>query len=162
MPLPHRAWYQCILTVIPSPSPQASITSQQWKCPAAPYRYATALCQSIPQQTLQQCRVPVIDTTSFFRIPQSWMTCECAVQMSHPLLSNSVGHLVIRHLWQWEVIVGTPFAHMLGANARNRVWHSAKLWEAWKLLKSQLHEFLFAILDSDSDVVVQHAVFKDS
>ena len=82
------------------------------------------------------------------------MQCECHTLMQHPLLSNALGHLVIRHPWQWEALVPSPYAHVLGANARNRLWHSASsLWEAWELSKSQIHDCLFPVLNDACDQV---------
>ena len=82
------------------------------------------------------------------------MQCECHGLMQHPVLSNGLGYLVIRHPWQWEALVPSPFAHVLGTNARNRLWHSASsLWEAWELCKSHIHDCLFPVLNDARDQV---------
>ena len=114
-------------------------------------------------------RVPVTDSQSFYVVPTSTdlstvratvlheldcMPCACHTLMQHPLLSNALGHVVVRHPWQWEALMPSPFAHVLGTNARNRLWHSAtSLWEAWELSESQIHDCLFPVLDDVQDQV---------
>ena len=61
---------------------------------------------------------------------------------------------VVRHPWQWEVLVPSPYAHILGTNAWNRLWHSdVSLWEAWELSKTQMHDCLFPVLNDIPDKV---------
>ena len=91
-------------------------------------------------------RVLVTDTKSFYIVRTGTdlstlratllheldcMPCACQTLMQHPLLSNALGHVVVWHPWQWEALMPSPFARMLGTNDRNRLWHSATtLWKA--------------------------------
>ena len=120
LPPAVRAWYQCVLTVIPTTSPQASLASRPARGPEAPLLTKNVILRSISPDTLGEWRVPVTDSQVFYVVPHGTdlsqvktnvlqnlhcMQCECHALMQHPLLSNALGHLVIRHPWQWEALV---------------------------------------------------------
>ena len=156
MPLSVTAWYQCVLTVIPSTSPQASNASRSSTGPSTPSLAKKALLRHVPPEELVSWRLPVTNSQSFHTLPAGIdlglvratmlheldsMPCECAALMTHPALSNTLGNVMLRHPWQWETWLPPAGAHFLGTNARYRLWHlAASLWEAWELSKSHVHD----------------------
>ena len=50
--------------------------------------------------------------------------CSCAhLQQQHVLPHNNVGHLVLRHPWQWGLVLSKLPAYLMGSNARSKVLH---------------------------------------
>ena len=69
MPLSARAWYQCVLIVIPSTSPQASIASRSSTGLVAPVLARKALLRHVLPEELVEWRVPVTHSQSFYALP---------------------------------------------------------------------------------------------
>ena len=162
LPLSVRAWYQSIFIVIPSLSPQAAVASRSKMCLASPFVFKTEMHRRVAPEALLSRRAPVTEDVACCRVPaENSMSCECFAHVSHPLLSNSIGNLVVRHPWQCETLFALPY--VLGCNARNRLWHSARsLWEVWTPSKSQIHECLFLVQDAAGDKVEGSFVFADA
>ena len=49
--------------------------------------------------------------------------CQCSHLMTHPLLHNTLHHVVIVHPWQWQLLFPPPVSTILASNSKNRLWH---------------------------------------
>ena len=70
--------------------------------------------------------------------------CACALpQKQHTLLQNNVGHLVLRHPWQWGLVISKVPAYLMGSKARSKMLHCPTALEpAMQRLQTSLQKKL--------------------
>ena len=141
LPLVVSTWYAQALTVLPDLANTVAAATRPMARPSTPLRVARLLSTN---QVALQARQHVVHCSdkpllkyATLPDPHAWKPlgqamlekqrhCACAyLQRQYALLQNYVGHLVLRHPWQWGLVISKSPPYLMGRNTRSKVLHSS-------------------------------------
>ena len=137
LPLVVSTWYAKALRVLPDSADSVAAATRPMTRPNTPLRVARLLSTNQvalqAQQHIVHCAdKPVLKYTTLpdpqASKPMGHAMVEnqryCAgtyLQQQHTLLQNNVGHPVLRHPWQWGLVISKIPAYLMGSKALSKV-----------------------------------------